>query len=84
MLPQKISNAEIVVVVGADAEDVPSSIAENLFAVVVVEHEENERCCGNRIPSFCQNTDTHSQTKVSLHAIINIDNHGHFKIIVQR
>jgi len=52
-LPQKISNAEIVVVVGADAEDVPSSIAEYLLAVVVVvvarEREKKESRSG-RIP----------------------------------
>ena len=48
-MPQKISNAEIVVVVGADAEDVPSSIVEYLLAVVVVvvvvgERREEKRC----------------------------------------
>lgn len=35
-MPQKTSNAEIVVVVGADAEDVPSSIVEYLVVAVVV------------------------------------------------
>ena len=50
MLPQKISNAEIVVVVGADAEDVPSSIVEYPVDVVVVvvagECENKERRSG--------------------------------------
>lgn len=37
---KKISNAEIAVVVGADAEDVPSSIVEYLLVVVAVDVDE--------------------------------------------
>jgi hypothetical protein len=65
VLPQKISNVEIVVVVGADAEDVPSSIVEYLIAVVVVavasECEEKERQVGLwKDPTLTGKTRTHT------------------------
>ena len=61
MLPQKISNAEIVVVVGADAEDVPSSIVEYLVAVVVAsECEEKGRRSLRKDPTLAGKTRTHT------------------------
>lgn len=68
-MPQKISNAEIVVVVGADAEDVPSSIVEYLVVVVVVvvgERKEKTQW-DEKDPTLADKTRTHTHKPASDH-----------------